>query len=196
MAAQDLIDRATLKSHLQLSSSDKFDALLDSLISQVSSAIESATKREIKERTAVTEYLDGYGTGTLIPMQSPINSITSIHVDSLRLWASTSLVLTTDYVVDQSKVLIRGLGGKIFSQGVQNIKLVYDYGYASVPDNLMLACLLWCQDISDKIPGFESGNRLGKASEQINEGGTLSFVTGIMPPEVRGLIKPYIRKNI
>ena len=79
---------------------------------------------------------------------------------------------------------------------VQNIKLVYDYGYASVPENLMLACLLWCQDISDKTPGFESGNRFGKASEQINEGGTLSFVTGIMPPEVRGLIKPFVRKNI
>ena len=110
MPAQDLIDRATLKSHLKLGVATTFDALLDSLISQVSSAIESATKRQIKERTAVTEHLDGFGTGTLIPRQSPINSITSIHVDSLRLWPSSSLVLTTDYVVDQSGVLIRGLG--------------------------------------------------------------------------------------
>ncbi|MCH7477018.1 MAG: phage gp6-like head-tail connector protein, partial [SAR324 cluster bacterium] len=135
MPAQDLTDLTTLKNHLKITGGD-FDALLTGLVSQVSSAIESTTKRQIKERTSVTEYMDGPGKGTLSPRQSPINSIASIHVDSLRLWASTALVLTTDYAIDQSGVLIRGLGGKIFSKGVQNIKLVYDYGYATVPDDL------------------------------------------------------------
>jgi len=195
LAAQDLTDLATLKNHLNLTT-NTWDPLLTALISQVSSAIESATKRQIKERAGITEYLDGPGTGTLIPLQSPINSIASIHVDSLRLWPSTSLVLTTDYVIDQSGVIIRGLGGKIFSAGVQNVKLVYDYGYAAVPDDLVLACLLWCQDIKDKTPGLDGDGRFGKASEQISEGGTLSFVIGMMPPEVKSLIKPYIRKNI
>ena len=195
MPAQDLTDLTTLKNHLKITGGD-FDALLTGLVSQVSSAIESTTKRQIKERTSVTEYMDGPGKGTLSPRQSPINSIASIHVDSLRLWASTALVLTTDYAIDQSGVLIRGLGGKIFSKGVQNIKLVYDYGYATVPDDLVLACLLWCQDIKEKTPGLDGDNRFGKASEQVGEGGTLSFVTGMMPPEVRNLIRPYIRKNI
>lgn len=195
MAAQDLTDLVTIKSYLKVSGAG-FDPLLTALVSQVSSAIESNTKRQLKERTSVTEYMDGPGTGTLIPKQSPINSIASIHVDSLRLWASTALVLTTDYAIDQSGVLIRGLGGKIFSKGVQNVKLVYDYGYAAVPDDLILACLLWCQDIKDKTPGLDGDNRFGKASEQINEGGTLSFITGMIPPEVRSLIRPYIRKNI
>ena len=195
MAAQDLITTADLKEYLLLSGAS-YDTYLAKVISRVSKAIESKTKRELKERSSIEEYLDGGGSNLLMPAQYPITAIASIYVDNDRGFAASSLVSTTDYVIDQSKISIRGLGGYLWPRGIQNVKLTYTYGYSTIPEDIELACLLWCQDIWHKGKIGDGDDRLGKASETTDQGGTLAFVVGEIPKEAAGLIKPYTRRRI
>lgn len=115
------------------------DTLLEKLITRMSADIESDCDRIFGDAT-YTEYHDGDGTDTLLLKQYPINSITSVHDDVDRDYDTDTLIDSDDYVYD-SETGILTLDGFGFSIGRQNVKVVYNAGYTTIPTDLEQACI-------------------------------------------------------
>lgn len=135
-----LIDIAYIETHAKdVAASD--EARYEGLINQASTLCESKTGRVLAAQD-VTVVLDGPGGDTLMLPEYPINSITSVHLDSTRTWGAEAEI--TDHYVDPVLgVLYRDTGwGKVR----QSIRVVFNGGYATVPEDLKEACLeivLW-----------------------------------------------------
>jgi len=91
----------------------------------------------IIEAADVTEYQDGDGTDTVLLRNFPVNSITSVYDDVGRDYAAASLIPAASYMFESSGRLI--LENALFSFGRQNVKVVYNAGYADVPDDIKVA---------------------------------------------------------
>lgn len=137
----NLTTLANLKSVLHQDVSTD-DTLLKAIITRVSASIASTCNR-IFYAHDITEYQDGEGDSTLVAEQYPINSITSIHDDVERAYGSDTLIASTDYVYYSEKGLIK-LDNYYFAVGLKNIKLVYNAGYSTVPQDLEMACIKRC----------------------------------------------------
>lgn len=114
------------------------DQLIHNLIQQNHARCEQYCGRHFMVAD-YTEYHDGNGLRTVLTKEYPINTVTSLHDDTDRLYEDGSLVSTTDYVVigDQGKIILDGL---IFGRGINNVKVIYNAGYTDVPEDLQRAC--------------------------------------------------------
>ncbi len=100
-----LTTRANIKSLIGISDTS-LDALIDLLIPQADAIIKGYLHREIEQAT-YTEYYDGSGDKVLLLNQTPVQSITSVHLDSDGYYgdgtdafpASSALVEGTDFVL-------------------------------------------------------------------------------------------------
>lgn len=115
------------------------DALIENLIFENTKKIQVQLNRDIFYGT-YTEYYDGDGTNILRPKQFPIVSVTSLYDDTGRVFAATSLIASTDYVLDSTSRFVM-LDSSTFTRWMQNIKIVYTAGYKQVPEDLELACI-------------------------------------------------------
>jgi len=115
------------------------DTLLLHLITRVSKEIEKFCERTFAQANS-TEYYDGDGTDTLLIDNYPINSITSLYDDTDRTYGSDTLIDSDDYVFysEEGKIV---LDGGTFSIGLKNIKIVYNAGYSTIPEDLEQACI-------------------------------------------------------
>lgn len=116
------------------------DTLLQNLITRESAAIEKECNRTFGDAT-YTEYHDGDGTDTVMLKQYPVNSITSIHDDTDRDYDSDTLIDSDDYVYDSDSGIVQ-LDGFSFVPGRQNVKVVYNAGYTTIPTDLEQACIM------------------------------------------------------
>lgn len=100
-----LTTRANIKSLIGVSDTS-LDALIDLLIPQADAIIKGYLQRDIEQAT-YTEYYDGSGDKVLLLNQTPVQSITSVHLDSDGYYgdgtdafpASSALVEGTDFVL-------------------------------------------------------------------------------------------------
>jgi hypothetical protein len=146
MNAVDLLTLADLKSWLQiaLQSSGSDDRNLATLITAMSSDVLRETGLASFAAANYTETRDGTGTDTILPRNFPINSVSSVTIDTIPLQQSSNGILP-GYTFDQYKISIVGqppwlLGGGIsptqynnsnawlFRQGRQNVILGYNAG--------------------------------------------------------------------
>ena len=164
-----LVTRATLKLFLGLASTDTAqDTALDMHIDQCSARIETFCKR-IFAAADYTSYLVGNGDRFLPLPQGPINSVASVNEDYYAFWgqapnafaSSTLLTAGTDYAIVKDQpggiskcaLLYRintvwpkpltYVGGTISPQnldGVGNLKIVFNAGYATIPYDIQQAC--------------------------------------------------------
>ena len=133
-----LITTAQAKTHLGVTGSDDDDVIGD-MIGAATEAMEQACRRHLDPAT-VTEYLDGTGSRLLWLNEPPDgghDGITSIHSDSARAWAAASLVDSDDYYVDGCQVEYLD---HAWVRGNRNVRVIYEAGYATVPDDLGQAC--------------------------------------------------------
>lgn len=146
MAAYDLTTTANVKSHLGISVTT-WDTLLASLITSCSVFIENYCGgiRFKNSGSDVTEYHDGdpdaEGRKIIFVKNYPIISITSVS------YSSGSLSSPTWNVYDASSYYVQDNNrGEICFEtlpvGKQNIRVVYQGGYNSIPEDLALACIL------------------------------------------------------
>jgi hypothetical protein len=133
MALSDtaLISLATARS--LVSGLPSVDADLEQLI-EAASRIANRYARRHLAATNYTERLSGYGGDALLLRQRPVQSITSVHIDSNRLFGNDTAV--TDYEADTPAGILYRYSG--WTRGRRNIQVVYRAGYelASVPEDL------------------------------------------------------------
>lgn len=191
-----------LKAALKITGTAEDDALA-LYQSGAEAAIRSWLGQNVEQQT-YTEYPDSRGTRWLLLKQGPVQSVTSVHVDPERLYpASTLLTVSTDYAL-QSGRLMR-LGGLVWPMTVENtwgllantyrpaiagVKVVYVAGYATVPDDIVLAVHLVVAHIRT-IAG--RGAALQSESHS-TPAGSYSYSIGTLPPDVLAVVKPLLAK--
>lgn len=121
-----------------------FDSILENFINECSEMIERYCGRIFIKKT-LTEKYSGNGSRQIMTRNWPIAGITSIHDSLERVFDSSSLVASSNYEAIKNEMyesyLIERYDRK-FSNGRQNIQIVYDAGYeaSNLPSDIKLAC--------------------------------------------------------
>jgi hypothetical protein len=187
LQANALVTLALARSYLSIpSTSTDFDPIIEMFINQVSDQCEKYCGRYFKT-ASYTQYIDG-GRGNLIVVdQYPITAVASIHLDSTRAFEASSLVPSTDYIVNPNDIeLVKNL----IPFGVGSCKVVYTAGYAVIPSDLQAACLF----AVDYYYRMRSDKRIGRSG--VNKGGEgVSYIDGL-PKDVFGIWDNYRRADI
>ncbi len=132
-----------LKLYLGLSESGESDpvndSLLDRLIDYASERIESHCGRAFASE-AITEYQDGSGTDSLVLRRRPVTALTAVYEDADREFATETEIPAAELALyPEAGIVVRP--GSVFPRGTRNVKAVYTAGYATVPDDLAVACV-------------------------------------------------------
>lgn len=123
------------------------DTLLQKTITRVSAEIEKRCNR-IFLAANYTEYYAGNGGNKLCLKHWPVNSIASLYIDDDRQWESDDLIDSDDIIIsDELPGLIILDNGELFSKtinNIENIKITYNAGYATIPSDLEQRCIEIC----------------------------------------------------
>lgn len=139
-ASTTLATRAALKVYLGIDDSDgDHDDLLDALIAYASERIESHCRRAFAS-AAVTEYLDGTGISRLVLSRRPVTALTGVYEDAGRDFGEDTEIDPADLALYPEAGVVAWTAG-VFGRGTRNVKAVYTGGYATVPDDVALACV-------------------------------------------------------
>lgn len=189
MAAEDLTSLAQAKARLEITDGDQ-DAYVARLITVASQMIVNYLGYDPHQQT-VTELRDGTGRTTLVLAQSPVISVTGLAVNG------RAVDPAADYRGPgwlRREGTLQLVGGPVFSRGAANIEIVYEAGYAAIPQDLEEGCLQTIQAIhlaqpadpnlaGESVPGVYSVNYAG--------GGQY---LGAMPPGALSYLDRYRRK--
>lgn len=194
MAALTTLD--SVKRHLGLSTTTAFiDARLQDWINQVSQVVISELHNPILQGT-YTEYPEGTGLRELYLKNQPVISVASIHEDSERLYlASSLLVAGVDYqLVDGEVIRLNGVWSRqveytfgLLADAVVNTKgwykVVYDAGFSTVPDDIVLAVNMMVAKIRAFAPfgAWIKGERLEDYSYELQVPPITTLLAEVMP---------------
>jgi len=106
------------------------DELLTSLITSGSAYIENWTNRSFSV-TSTTYRVNGNGSSVMLVKDYPINSVTSVTVSGIAYTASNGT--STGFMFDENTIYL--IGAK-FTKEIQNVSIVFNYGYATIPAEL------------------------------------------------------------
>lgn len=187
---------ADVKSYLGITSTTQ-DALITTLIGNASAFIERFCGR-IFEQATYTETRNGNNASAIFCRQTPIISVTSVTIDGIAVPEAPDAT-SYGFVYDDHIVYLRGdapmrLPGvpssrgypRSFCRGVQNVVLVYEAGYATIPADLNQACV---ELIASKLAKRE---RIDKKSETLGQQQTVSFDLSDMPASVKTVLMQYL----
>jgi uncharacterized phiE125 gp8 family phage protein len=158
------------------------DSRIEDFINAASDFIEAVTGRKFKADD-YTEYFDGNDLAYLLLSEFPINTVTSVHIDDQWVFAAASELVSTERRIMRDVLIARRCG--IFHyKSTQSIKVVYNAGYATIPNHLQQACL----ELVKYLYVTRNDRRIGKTSStKINE--SASFAEGI-PAHILPMIEP------
>jgi uncharacterized phiE125 gp8 family phage protein len=189
-----LVTLTDAKQYLKVTTSND-DAILATLINSVSAWIQGYLKRNLVSKT-YTEYYSGDGSNELILRNTPIVSITSIYVDSLRAWASDNLVDSTDYIIKKGSGIVQAFNLLYgWTCGESNIKITYVAGYSigitggdgTLPHDIRLA-VKRLLDLHYRM-GY-SQRKLDTQSESIG-GMNTQFKDEDIPKDIKSMLDGY-----
>jgi uncharacterized phiE125 gp8 family phage protein len=189
-----------LKAHLKISA-DTDNALLAVLVIAAQKLIEKYCGCKF-DAADYTEYYDGTGEQDLYLNNRPVNSVASLYIDLERAYGSDSLLVAeTDYTIykNEGRVRILSLLTNVAYQnpgripvGEKAVKVTYNAGYASIPEDLELA--------ANEMAAFLYNSRGTSSNKQsISVGGySESFDKNpvSIPEHVRMLLDPYCRSTV
>lgn len=160
-------DLDLVKAFLGIAETDNdHDQLLNFFVNAASANCNKYTNRLLKARD-LTEYYSGNGKNVLFVNNYPINSITSLYDDTDRNYGSETEI-TSDYyeiLPENDKCMVVYVDSN-FNEGFNNIKIIYNAGYVTIPSDLQQACL---EIIAYMYKNSEEG-RMGLSSRNIGEG--------------------------
>lgn len=181
-----------VKTYLGITSASE-DAMLTALVSAASTQIENYCNR-IFAQASYTETRNGNDAGAIFVRQFPIVSVQSVVVSGLVVPAATDTT-SFGYTFDEERIYIRRdrwdaparvSGYPVrFERGVQNVVLQYTAGYATIPADLVQACV--------ELVGWKRAKRerLDKTSETLGNQQTQAFKLDGMPPSVINALENY-----
>ncbi len=160
------------------------DVLLQRLLDAASSAIENYLKRSVLLAT-YSETFDGQGGRTCVMKQFPVSLVRGVWVDGNQIpqaitFGDSGFRFTEDVVL---------LTGYSFSRGLQNVSIVYDAGYAVVPDSIQQAVI--------ELVGlrYKERDRIGFVSKSI-AGETVTFVQKDLTPAITFYLNAFRRVTL
>lgn len=119
---------------------DSDQNLVEYLINSATEAAESIARRPLKARTVIQDF-DGNDRELLILPAYPISSVTSVHVDSDRVFGSTTLLTEgTDYLVYGPEGYLANLSSG-WAEGRKTIRVVWNGGLSPVDSRLQDAVI-------------------------------------------------------
>lgn len=162
--ATELLSLANLKVYLKITSVGKDDILTD-----IKDFVEDWAKKYCGRDfliTTYTRYRDGDGTDKLNVDQFPITAITSIHSDASRGFDSSTEIVAANIIKNDSESWDAGLIELFeasFVRGKKNIKIIYEAGYSTVPQDLQFAIAETCA----KVFMVQDKRLFGQISQQV-----------------------------
>jgi hypothetical protein len=133
----------------------------------------------------VTEYLDGTGTSRLVLSRRPVTALTGVYEDSGRDFAADTEIDAADLVLHPEKGIVDRVGA-VFARGARTVKAVYTGGYATVPDDVALACVklaaAWFAHARTGADGVRRETLGDYAAE---------YAASALPADVEGSLAPY-----
>jgi len=184
----NLVTLERVKTYLEIANTETAqDVLLQDLIARIGAWMERYCDRSFAKAT-YTEQRDGDGTATLLVREWPLLSVTSLYDDPLRVFGAATQIAASDFALYPNQGLIR-LDGRIFSVGIQNVKVTYEAGYAEIPQDLQQALI---ELIADRFRNKENqGIRsLAIGSYRVDYG------EEELPGEIRGVLEGYRRTRV
>ena len=153
MALNDnaLITWEFAKSMLNLEDADQTKT--EFYINAISKRVENITGRTFYARD-ITEYPKGHGDNTIMLKEYPVNSITSLHLDADREFGDSTVVDSDDYHLEEDTGTIT-LFETTTTAGVKTIKVVYNAGFSTIPEDLQQAVI---ESIQYNMSRFNSGS--------------------------------------
>ena len=203
MATGDLVDLASVKPWLDIASGDTSkDTILGFLISSCSNLMEQWMGRAICQAT-FTENYNGTGTSRLVLDQKPITAVSSLKINDAVIPGVTD-PLQYGFMFDDNGLYLVGSvvpyylpgnpgisnvsGNNVFTRGNQNVAVVYQAGYATVPMALQQACVDF---VAHK---FRQRSRIGMKSDHVGVSAQgSSYDTDGIPDLVKAAMRPYKR---
>lgn len=162
------------KDHLSVPSGNTtFDDVIKRFINAATGHIETFCDRKFLKR-AYTEFQDGMASNRIMLDQWPAEKPSELWIDKTREFTDTAYKLdAADYELDLSA---RGEGIGVvltkkncfFQRGTRNIKIVYNAGFDTIPDELENACLFTVEFFYD----MRSDRRVGTQSKGKNQENT------------------------
>lgn len=140
LTGDELTTLENLKEYLRIETTDD-DTLLQKIITRTSDWIQKYCARNFIAQD-YTEQYNGDGTNTLLVKQYPVNSIASAYDDTSREFGADTAITVSELVIDDGGIII--FDTNRFSAGYKNVKITYNAGYATIPQDLEEACLKLC----------------------------------------------------
>lgn len=175
----DLTTLANVKQHGAITHATD-DAWLSRLITAASEFIEGRTSRRFTSATYTEKQL-GNGRTFILPMQSPVQTVTSVKVADSTIPACVTATDSGWFLIDNA---IR-LRGYHFTSGAV-VELGYTAGFSAMPADAAQAA------IELVLLKYKEGTHLG-ASSQSMAGQSVSFLPSIVPQSVSAVIDRYKR---
>jgi hypothetical protein len=181
-----LLVKQTVKDWLRITTTTE-DTLLDTICAQAEAMFLEQTDRII-EAADITEYRDGKGKTRMIVQYQPVNSVSALVINDVAIPARV-VTTGTGYVLQKPMGLIT-LVGYIFSEGVQNIKVMYNAGYTTVPADITAA-------LRDAAAYWYRGReRIGERSKSVGGGEVAAYMTADTPDMFNRIVDRYKRTMI
>ncbi len=178
-----------VKQHIGIASTNTDnDAVLSALLDASSAAMETWVGRKFAQATYTEDY-NGEERNSLNLKHWPVISVTSLHDDPDRDFNSGTLIDAADYYVDLESGLIELViddsDDSYFTAATRNVRVVYVAGYATIPDDVIRACVLWTAAL------YANRTHIGLMSESIGGYSYTRAKFDDAPEEAQALLKKY-----
>jgi len=118
---------------------DKDNDIIRRLINGTTTAFHTIAGIEQFKAKNYTEYLDGTGNRYLRPTHFPINSVISIYDDTDWGFEDSTLIDSSYYRIVRERYIV--LKNTVFTEFLQNIKITYNAGYNTIPEDIKQLCI-------------------------------------------------------
>jgi len=189
MSQIDLVTLARLRSAygIDIPEGSSVESTYGVLISAASRACLNYLGRDIHLRT-LTQYIDGNGHDRFVLDETPVVSITSLSVDTERSFATA--LESTKYRVDSETGIVT-LYGVTLPDVLDCVKVVYEAGYDTIPEDIEAACVDTIQMMKRRLTGATAG----VTSRTMADGGTETLET-VAPTDFAKLLLGQYRRGM
>ena len=161
--------------------------VLELLINGASAFIENWCNRKFA-LTDYTEWRNGTGKERIYLANGPVVSVAAVSVDGYAVQPSPD-TRSYGFVVGDNTLYLRpgagpGAAPRVFTRGIQNVEIQYQAGFATIPPDIIQACI---ELVASK---FAKRTRIDRRSETLAQQ-TVGFDLSDMPASVKTVLQQW-----